>query len=378
MSSKKTYYEILGVPRTATTEQIKRQYRQLVRRYHPDVAEDKAAAQRIFLEINEAYETLVNPDKRVIYDASLDSEMFRTAPTYHSMGNSAVFEEIHLRSSQRGSTTSRVREAERLVQGAQLAFLRGQFQSAISACNEARRIDPTNVLAHTILGDILKIQNRIDDAIAMYTIAAQLEPSNREIRTKLERLLRTRRPGVPVSAERQAALKMGLNLMGGSTAVFLLALLAISPGQPITWIQQHLPFLGQWTTMLLAVLALLGGLTGFLLSVNETVNALDEELVFQVVRSPARSVSYPIGLILILFNAFSFYLAALVYVMIGVIQECLSGSMLKAMAVTWFLIVLSALAYPLDGLSVLLFGGNIAFPAVLFGWAIGDMFRPTW
>ncbi|MGB9587652.1 MAG: hypothetical protein ACPL7O_05675, partial [Armatimonadota bacterium] len=68
----------------------------------------------------------------------------------------------------------------------------------------------------------------------------------------------------------------------------------------------------------------------------------------------------------------------LVYVMISVIQESLSSSMLKVMAVTWFLIVLSALAYPLDGLSVLLFGGNIVFPAMLFGWAIGDMFRPTW
>lgn len=378
MSSKKTYYEILGVPRTATIEQIKRRYRQLVRRYHPDVAADKDAAQRIFLEINEAYETLVNPDKRIIYDASLDSDAFRTAPNYRSTSNSTTFEEIHVRSSQRRSTTSRVYEAQRLVQEAQMAFIRGQFRSAVSACNEARRVDPTNVSAHTILGDIYKIQNRIDDAIAMYTIAAQLDPSNREIQTKLERLLRSRRPGVPMSTERRAALKMGLNLMGGSTAAFLLALLAISPGQPITWIQEHLPFLGQWTTMLLAVLGLLGGLTGFLLSVNETVNALDEELVFQVVRSPTHSTSYPIGLILIIFNAFSFYLAVLIYVMISVIQESLSASMLKVMAVTWFLIVLSALAYPLDGLSVLLFGGNIVFPAMLFGWAIGDMFRPTW
>jgi curved DNA-binding protein len=65
------YYEVLGVPRTATAEEIKRAYRQLARKHHPDLqpaAERTKAAER-FKEINEAYEVLSNPDKRSKYDA---------------------------------------------------------------------------------------------------------------------------------------------------------------------------------------------------------------------------------------------------------------------------------------------------------------------
>ena len=65
------YYEVLGVPRTATAEEIKRVYRQLARKHHPDLqptAERAAAAER-FKEINEAYEVLSDADKRAKYDA---------------------------------------------------------------------------------------------------------------------------------------------------------------------------------------------------------------------------------------------------------------------------------------------------------------------
>ena len=65
------YYEVLGVPRTAKPEEIKRVYRQLARKHHPDLqppAERAKAAER-FKEINEAYEVLSDADKRAKYDA---------------------------------------------------------------------------------------------------------------------------------------------------------------------------------------------------------------------------------------------------------------------------------------------------------------------
>jgi molecular chaperone DnaJ len=62
------YYDVLGVPRTSPEAEIKKAYRNLARKYHPDVAEDKAAAENHFKEINEAYEVLSDPQKRANYD----------------------------------------------------------------------------------------------------------------------------------------------------------------------------------------------------------------------------------------------------------------------------------------------------------------------
>jgi curved DNA-binding protein len=52
------YYEVLGVPRDATDEQVKNAFRKLARKYHPDVAKDKKQAEEKFKEINEAHEVL--------------------------------------------------------------------------------------------------------------------------------------------------------------------------------------------------------------------------------------------------------------------------------------------------------------------------------
>jgi len=64
----KDYYETLGVPRTATPEEIKQAFRKLARIHHPDVAKNKATGEAKFKEINEAYEVLGDPDKRRRYD----------------------------------------------------------------------------------------------------------------------------------------------------------------------------------------------------------------------------------------------------------------------------------------------------------------------
>lgn len=62
------YYEVLGVPRTATADDIKKAYRKLARKYHPDVNPGDNSAEEKFKQIGEAYNVLSDPEKRKRYD----------------------------------------------------------------------------------------------------------------------------------------------------------------------------------------------------------------------------------------------------------------------------------------------------------------------
>lgn len=68
MANKRDYYEVLGVAKDADEAAIKKAYRQLAKKYHPDVNPGDKTAEEKFKEVNEAYQTLSDPQKRQVYD----------------------------------------------------------------------------------------------------------------------------------------------------------------------------------------------------------------------------------------------------------------------------------------------------------------------
>ncbi len=65
--AKRDYYEVLGLSKGASEDEIKKAYRSLAKKYHPDINKEPGAEEK-FKEINEAYDTLSDPDKKARYD----------------------------------------------------------------------------------------------------------------------------------------------------------------------------------------------------------------------------------------------------------------------------------------------------------------------
>src|SRR5215471_7097480 len=96
----KDYYSILGVDRKASADDIKRAYRKLARKYHPDVSKEPNAEEK-FKEVAEAYETLKDPEKRAAFDqlgSFQPGQDFRPPPDWGDRfaGADTIFEDLDL------------------------------------------------------------------------------------------------------------------------------------------------------------------------------------------------------------------------------------------------------------------------------------------
>ncbi|MBE7447039.1 MAG: DnaJ domain-containing protein [Planctomycetia bacterium] len=99
MSDKRDYYEISGVSRTASKEEIKSAYRALAKKFHPDLNKDNPKlAEEKFKEISEAYEVLIDEDKKTRYDqyghAGVASDFSKEGFTWRDFSHVSDLEDI--------------------------------------------------------------------------------------------------------------------------------------------------------------------------------------------------------------------------------------------------------------------------------------------
>lgn len=92
--SKRDYYEVLGIDRDATAEEIKRAYRRLAHQYHPDKNPGDKASEERFKETSEAYEILSHPEKRASYDRFGVAGVGAGLEGFEEAGFGTVFEDL--------------------------------------------------------------------------------------------------------------------------------------------------------------------------------------------------------------------------------------------------------------------------------------------
>ena len=453
------HYEILGLAQTATPEEIKKKYRTLARRYHPDV-NPNADAERMITRINEAYHILGDADRRALYDAERmlrshadaafrassksaarpdakqasktaerpasrpaatrpaapKSAPYKTEPRsggsrsveYNGFGtvpNANPAAKPAAKSAPKAPDTVRVateaiREMERHIMEAQLAFINRQYREAEALCFQALQVDRRNATAHEILGDIFVKRGQTDNAVKAYTYAAQYNTRNLTVQAKLERLSGgVRRPstGSGPTLTHASAVSPWEQMLGGTNRESALAaisglfsvlflglcyLLCSHPGHPFT---DSVGWLSDISFNLLGAFALGGALAGSLLAINGRMRPIQDELLARgTLRGDERS-PISLGIVLTGFAILWFYASLLVYIGIAVAKNRLSLSILRAYGLTVLLTALFAFFYQSgyrDGpgehsvwLQAFAIGGNITFPALLFGWAVGDALR---
>jgi molecular chaperone DnaJ len=145
MTVKRDYYEVLGLSRDASSEDIKKAFRKLAMQYHPDRNHDASASEK-FKEINEAYEVLSDEDKRAAYDryghAGADNVFGRGFEGFEMGGFGDIFEAFF-----GGTTTSRPRR-QTARRGSDLKYqINITFEEAALGCEKEVEIARTELCA---------------------------------------------------------------------------------------------------------------------------------------------------------------------------------------------------------------------------------------
>jgi curved DNA-binding protein CbpA len=379
------YYEVLGVAPNATDEQIRRRFRELARKYHPDV-NHSPDAERLFKEITEAYRVLTSPSLRADYDlmrhraqqARTGSGRTTSTPPPRSRPTSQQHTHQRRTTADFSSTDTSARSAElelqQLLQSAMLAYARGSLHEAASLAKRVLRLNRHNAQAYEVLGDVYRQERRIEEAIAMFTCALQCNPRLESAQAKLDALLRQRYFYGTDPPRTSPVLHARHGLVFGWTVVLMLVLAPWYLGLEVDGAFQGIGFISRWSAVLVLLMFAAGAVAGMLLTLGEAV-----EPVAQLVWWPARAglphARLAVGGLLGVLGLFAFYAAAFLYLLIAATQSAFHRTLNRVVGAVVGLTLGFLLSYAPGREQVALFAPNLLWFGVLCGWAFGDSIR---
>lgn len=380
------YYEVLGLPPTATDEQIRRRFRELARKYHPDVNRSPDAEHR-FKEITEAYRVLSSPSQRADYDM-----MRRSAQSARTGSNGFTSPPPHARQSQRPrrragaqqqrptsshtsytSQRSAEIEVQQLLQNAMLAYTRGNLREAKALAKQVLRLQRHNAQAYEILGDIYRLERRFEEAIAMFTCAVQCNPRSNSAQSKLDALLRQRyfASGEPPPSLSVDVLWARYGLLLGWTVVVMMVLSPWYLQLEADSTFQGIGFISRWSLTLVVLMLSAGVLSGALLALGHAVQPIAEVVWWPGRQAPKEGGIAVAGLLGIL-GIFAFYAAAFLYLLIASTQNAFHRTINRLLGVVVGLTIGFVIGFAPARDQIALFAPNLLWLSVLCGWVFGD------
>lgn len=368
----RTHYEILGIKKSASQDEIRSAYRRLVLKHHPDRSKDPKATE-IFIQITQAYEILSDPQRRRNYDALQSMEAQRAAQPQQQQvrtaqyggGVSPGYAPPQTKSSSRASVITV--DVTRLT----MLFSRGQFNEAEKLAKRILDQDSRQPIPYAVLGDLAKTRGKVREAAKMYALAIQMDPQNALYQKRYEELVRTDGRAVnavQTSPETKSA-QLFAPLVGAAMVLLGCIYLAVSHEMPFV---RELAFMSTWTLGLVVVLFLSGVAIGASLASAGLLDQL-HTLTTNIMGRPAPTMT--LGFV----AAVSFWAAALLYGLLGMSQRAFNLSTSRLVVfVAGATALLSASAAAngiIDGFQVLLWGGNLVYLGSLCGWTVADSFR---
>jgi len=350
IGSARNAYDLLGLPRSATSVQLRARFRQLVRSYKKELVTTDLVKEERFRELTNAYLQLTGPGRRE-YDHRLRQSRGQEQPE---------------------DLLSRLPEPRLMLVQAEAALVRRKLNEALDLARAAVKQDQRNADGYALLGDVLREQAKYDDAFTMYSYAVQFDPGNprywqllqeatalREGRAAPRRYARER----PTAFNRPAISWVGIGL------AFVLAGLGLlyarlHPGDPIFFhVPRHLAY----------AVAAAGCLLGLVLAAAAVIGPFDDELVWYQIAGFGVETT-PVGLFVVPAGLAFFWLALPFYAICAWLDEHVSLSVVVALFVCGLLCIASALVGPPEARGALYaLGGNIAFFGFLWGWLLGSI-----